>query len=615
MSNVEQQIDISPRWLLDLNRSLAVRSQFAISGNIRDVFPVQGDEGVTFNPIIPTLWESLSRRGYDCLLIYDRIDGMRVYPPGRTSVASRLKGLNLAAGSTAEVSLEKLANHLREFIQSSDLAAAFVVDYASRLVGRPQELDPNELSFFRACEKFSHTVQPLRPISTDDAPPFNPIIWLLNNASDLPSWYVIGNETLRTLILGYPDRQQREFVASLLTSRFPNSGCLSDFERRKYAGQFALLTEGLTLRSLMAIAELSRDQKISLEHVGDAVRCYKVGVSDNPWGQAYLRQSIADGSDQISERVKGQSKAIQKSLDILMRSVMGLSGAHTSSVGGRPRGVLFFAGPTGVGKTELAKSITELLFGDEQAYHRFDMSEFSAEHSEARLIGAPPGYIGHDAGGELVNAVRQSPFCVLLFDEIEKAHPRILDKFLQILEDGRLTDGTGDTVFFSEAIIIFTSNLGIYTENTQGIRELNVSPEDPYEEVSEKVKEEIEYYFRFVLQRPELLNRIGDNIVIFDFIRRIVAEEIFLKMTNNVLKRVNEQHGINLSVSEEAYGQLMGLCLSDLSHGGRGIGNLLESYFINPLSRALFYQNYSEGSVVEISGFIDRKDAIELLFR
>ena len=139
--------------------------------------------------------------------------------------------------------------------------------------------------------------------------------------------------------------------------------------------------------------------------------------------------------------------------------------------GGRPRGVAFLAGPTGVGKTELAKSVTQLLFGDESAYIRFDMSEFSAEHSDQRLIGAPPGYVGYDAGGELTNAVREKPFSVVLFDEIEKAHPRILDKFLQILDDGVLTSGRGDRVYFSESIIIFTSNLGIYSTAADGTRQ------------------------------------------------------------------------------------------------------------------------------------------------
>ena len=140
-------------------------------------------------------------------------------------------------------------------------------------------------------------------------------------------------------------------------------------------------------------------------------------------------------------------------LDIIKRAVMGVGAPRR---GGRPRGVAFLAGPTGVGKTELAKTITSLLFGDESAYIRFDMSEFSAEHSDQRLIGAPPGYLGYDVGGGLTNAIREKPFSLLLFDEIEKAHPRILDKFLQILDDGVLTSGRGDRVYFSEALIVFT---------------------------------------------------------------------------------------------------------------------------------------------------------------
>ena len=168
-------------------------------------------------------------------------------------------------------------------------------------------------------------------------------------------------------------------------------------------------------------------------------------------------------------------------LDIVKRAVTGIG---QSPRGGRPRGVAFLAGPTGVGKTELAKTITSLLFGDESAYIRFDMSEFSAEHADQRLIGAPPGYVGYDVGGELTNAIREKPFSVVLFDEIEKAHPRILDKFLQVLDDGVLTSGRGDRVYFSEAFIVFTSNLGIYSDRSGGRTRARTSlPDEPFEDV------------------------------------------------------------------------------------------------------------------------------------
>jgi ATP-dependent Clp protease ATP-binding subunit ClpB len=336
------------------------------------------------------------------------------------------------------------------------------------------------------------------------------------------------------------------------------------------------------------IAQLARSQNIAMREVEDAVRCFKVGAIENPWRQDYLREKIRNAGQAIESRVKGQHQAIVKTIDILMRSVMGLTGAQARARGSRPRGVLFFAGPTGVGKTELAKSLTQLLFGDEQAYIRFDMSEFSEEHSSARLLGAPPGYVGYEAGGELTNAVRTRPFSVMLFDEIEKCHPRLLDKFLQILEDGRLTDGRGNTVYFSEAVLIFTSNLGIFVEKEGGTRTQNVKPEDGYETVEKRVKGAIADHFKFRLGRPELLNRIGDNVVVFNFIGPDIAKQIVKGMLKNVVSRVQQEHKAVLRIEPTVEDKIIKLCTADLSNGGRGIGNKIESVLINPLARALF---------------------------
>jgi len=278
-------------------------------------------------------------------------------------------------------------------------------------------------------------------------------------------------------------------------------------------------------------------------------------------------------------------------LDIVKRASTGISGSRR---GGRPRGVAFLAGPTGVGKTELAKTITELLFGDESAYIRFDMSEFSAEHADQRLIGAPPGYVGYDVGGELTNAIREKPFSVVLFDEIEKAHPRILDKFLQVLDDGVLTSGRGDRVYFSEALIVFTSNLGIYSADPTGARVPNVTADQPFEEVSRRVRQEIENHFKLVLNRPELLNRIGENIIVFDFIRPAIAVRIFDHMVDVILSNVGET-GHFVAIAQEAKTQLQSICLADLSNGGRGIRNQLEAHLINPLARALFEEDAQSG--------------------
>ena len=261
---------------------------------------------------------------------------------------------------------------------------------------------------------------------------------------------------------------------------------------------------------------------------------------------------------------------------------------------------MFLAGPTGVGKTELAKSITRLLFNDDRACVRFDMSEFSSEHAEARLIGAPPGYVGFDAGGELVNAVRQRPFSVLLFDEIEKAHPRILDKFLQILEDGRLTDGRGDTAHFSECLLVFTTNLGVYTETESG-RVLNVSPDQEPLDVRARIMSAIEHHFRTTIGRPELLNRMGGNIIVFDFIRPEIARRIAEKMVAKVVSRVHALHGVEVLFSTAAMQMLLDRATDDPSNGGRGIGNQIETLLINPLATLLFSLNPPKGARLEIS--------------
>jgi ATP-dependent Clp protease ATP-binding subunit ClpA len=346
-----------------------------------------------------------------------------------------------------------------------------------------------------------------------------------------------------------------------------------------------------------------KKEGLRLEQISDAIRGYKLGIVENPWSKV-SKEKINNGIEILENRVKGQRQAVVKALDVIKRAYIGLSGAQHSKSLGKPKGVLFFAGPTGVGKTELAKAITELIFGSEQNYIRFDMSEFNHEHSDQRLIGAPPGYVGYEAGGELTNAVKQNPFSVILFDEIEKAHPKILDKFLQILEDGRLTDGRGETVYFSETLIIFTSNLGVYATDEFGNKIPLVLPNEPYEIVRERILKSIEDFFKFQIGRPEILNRIGENIIVFDFIRPEFANQIFDKMLNNIISKLWEDKKITLKLDDSAYENLREECTKDLSMGGRGIGNKLEEIFVNPLSREIFERDVKEGDIFLIHDII-----------
>lgn len=236
------------------------------------------------------------------------------------------------------------------------------------------------------------------------------------------------------------------------------------------------------------------------------------------------------------------------------------------------------------------------------------MSEFSSEQAAERLIGAPPGFIGHDAGGELTNAIRERPFSLILFDEIEKAHPHILDKFLQILDDGRLTDGRGETVYFTESVIVFTSNLGIYEEVHDPVtgltsRVARVNSDMGYEQIAELVGAAVRDHFTLTIGRPELLNRIGDNIVVFDFIHIEIGREILQGMLKNITRLVEREMSVTLHTPEPILRILEGPCLSPeaLQFGGRGIGARLETSFVDPLARALFSLSPPPGSKVEIS--------------
>jgi ATP-dependent Clp protease ATP-binding subunit ClpB len=581
--------DITPRWLRDVERLLPIRSQFIVSGNIRDTVLSPVGKTLVPVPLLRGLWEKLKAQDFRYLLIYDPADGIRVYPsePAVVELATKVHELKLQDG-IMPMGLESLVTLMRKLTASRDAHAALILDFASRLARAPDHLDAGEHRFFVAAEKLSLAASPVIPTGSSSQPLFNPILWLVNRPQDLPSWFALDSERIASLIVGRPDYETREAAAHQLIRLFPGYKEADATQQAEAIRRYADGTDGLTLTALADIAQLAMRQGITLGGVEDAVRSYKVGATDNPWRKDYLKDKIRNARATLEDRVKGQHQAATKTVDILMRSVMGLTGAQARSGGGRPRGVLFFAGPTGVGKTELAKTLTQLMFGDERAYIRFDMSEFAEEHTGARLLGAPPGYIGYDAGGELTDAVKERPFAVILFDEIEKAHPRILDKFLQILEDGRLTDGRGDTAYFSEAVLIFTSNLGIYVDDGHGNRVQNVKPDDPYEVVESRVREAIADHFKYRLGRPEILNRIGDNIVVFNFIRPDVAALILNGMLNNVVRRLAEEHQLELILPDPIRAQLLDLCTRDLSNGGRGIGNTLESVFINPLARALF---------------------------
>ncbi|WP_447888932.1 AAA family ATPase [Serratia fonticola] len=575
-----------PRWMRDLLRFLPLKSQFVLTGNVRDLQACEvSPDIITPLAFNQSLHNALREVGYQHVVIFNLLNGfMPMVPPGEDTVPTQKLlsqlGLNLVDGR-ANGGMDLLSATLERLIELPGEPVALIVDFASCLINHRDNLSPVEHSLFTRALVLSHQAR-ARPYGEQRRAFFNTVLWVVDKEGDLPDWFLINNPMIRPIPVAKPDRIARHMLAPALLRSLP--GQTTDAAILAQAAQeFVDETEGLLLLDMNAIARLARIEGVAQEQISDAVRRYKVGITEDPWLKIE-KEKIRQAAGTIQKRVKGQTHAITHMLDIIKRAVTGVGGGKQ---GGRPRGVVFLAGPTGVGKTELAKTVTELLFGDESAYIRFDMSEFSAEHADQRLIGAPPGYIGYNQGGELTNAIREKPFSVVLFDEIEKAHPRLMDKFLQIIDDGVLTSGRGDRVYFSEALIIFTSNLGIYRLDNHGERVANVRPEEPFATVQKNVKAEIERHFKLVLNRPELLNRIGENIIVFDFIRPEVAWQIFSQMMENTLAGLTRL-GLTVTIGETALERLREICLADLSNGGRGIRNHLEAHLVNPLSRALF---------------------------
>ncbi len=609
-----------PRWVDEFARHLQMKTWFWLYGNIRDVVPY----GQTRLWLEDFLDRYLRDVGYDLVARYDLVDGFQFRSDEDRAAfhAADPSRDNMAGRKDREQTDEAFAS-IRRVLASRAHRTAVVVN-------RPELLEEGDSAgaYPRALLQLAKSARTAALHPTDRGPLYNLTVLVSDRLEDIPHWARQSDPLCKTVHIGLPDEEERrEYFATRL-------GDLHGGERvaapDRAALLYANLTHGMMYRDLGSLIQLSRDLNLPAEEPRVLVDVFRFGKVESPWRSDSLRERLADAEATLGRRVLGQPMAVRHVSDILKRAAEGLSGAQFSGHEHRPKGTLFFAGPSGVGKTELAKATAELLFGDERRCLRFDMSEYSQPHSDQRLFGAPPGYVGHSDGGQLTNQVRDNPFSVLLFDEIEKAHPEILDKFLQVLDDGRLTSGRGETVYFTECLIIFTSNKGLYRETyddgavrrlpmvqptcrhctacgehffdlrlgdcpscgTQGMEEVQT----PYGRLREHATAEIKAYLR-----PEILNRIGQNIIVFDFIRPKVLRQIVVGMLETVRRDLKRRRDIDVDF-EPVQDWICAQASQDLELGGRGIGNTIESVLINPLARHLFDSGTQNASRLTVLG-------------
>ncbi len=386
-------------------------------------------------------------------------------------------------------------------------------------------------------------------------------------------------------------RQKKEAVEE---QRFEEAGSLRDREKdllgKKAEKEAEIKASGVDL-----FDEVDEESIAEVLSIWTGIPVYKLTEEET---QKLLRME-----DELHKRVIGQEAAIKAVSQAIRRTRAGLKDPK------RPSGSFIFLGPSGVGKTELAKTLAEFLFGDEKSLISLDMSEYMEKHTVSRLVGSPPGYVGYDEGGQLTEAVRRKPFSVVLFDEIEKAHPDVFNTLLQILEEGRLTDSQGRSVDFRNTVLIMTSNLGTRDLRKASLGFTQADEAVSYERMKDKVNDALKQHFR-----PEFLNRIDDTIVFHELTQpevRVIVDLMIKRVTNQLAAQ-----GMGLEITDAAKDHIS-IKGYDPTLGARPLRRALQRLVEDPLSERLLYKEFRAGEIiiVDVEDDPEKEGELHIVFR
>jgi ATP-dependent Clp protease ATP-binding subunit ClpB len=392
-------------------------------------------------------------------------------------------------------------------------------------------------------------------------------------------------------------QEEKDAIQRLRKLKEEQESLRAEIERAQRAGDYAKASE-LQYGRVPQLEQRVRDEEAKLAELQKTKRMLKEEVDEEDIAEVVSRwthipvsrmmegevQKLIHMEERLHQRVVGQDEAINAVANAIRRARAGLQDPN------RPLGSFMFLGPTGVGKTELARALAEFLFDDEQAMVRIDMSEYQEKHTVSRMIGAPPGYVGYEEAGQLTEAVRRRPYSVVLFDEIEKAHPEVLNVLLQLLDDGRLTDGKGRTIDFKNSVVIMTSNLGSqYIADAAGDHEAVQLSEGMRRAVMVALREHF---------RPEFLNRV-DDIIVFHPLTREHMKRIIGIQLSGLLKRLAERK-IHVELSEEAKEELVREGY-DPAYGARPLKRTIQRRILDPLALRVLEGDFGEGDTIVVT--------------